>query len=413
MRNSQDLSEKKENRLFILLLAVFVVIMVYRFFSRELTDFNTTIYAFSYKYGFISRAFIGSAWSLLNQMIPYDLMEHLPIYRFNQIMTIIYIICFFAFYIVCLRRTARKNLHNMRYLIVFLTILAVPIFLCKVNFGRIDIFLFMITLASIILIIREKHEWLIVPLCALAMCIHHGFVFMNINIILVLLLYKAIMIQGKEKKKYIILFVLTCVIASAFFLYFEFFSHVQDESVFQEVVQAAKDLSVTGKDYSEEMVNHEILGKGVFMDEWKYHVANYIDVPIFLVFFLPYLLIGIHFLKHLIGGKERKEQFVYLMVALGAFTVLPEMILKVDYGRYVFAVFFYYIAIVMSLIAMGDQTVAEQLEQTKLVVKQKIPFAIILLVYPMLFVPFYDIPISMIDDQLRIVLFNGESFNSY
>ena len=101
------------------------------------------------------------------------------------------------------------------------------------------------------------------------------------------------------------------------------------------------------------------------MDEWEYHVANYIDTPIFLCFFFPYIFIAIHFFGHLLRGKTKKEKVAYSLVMLGAATVVPEMILKVDYGRYVYAVFFYYIAIVLCLIAMGDQVIAGQLEETK------------------------------------------------
>ena len=98
---------------------------------------------------------------------------------------------------------------------------------------------------------------------------------------------------------------------------------------------------------------------------------------------------------------------------LGAATVVPEMILKVDYGRYVYAVFFYYIAIVLCLIAMGDQVIAGQLEETKQAVKAKLPCAIILLVYPMIFMPLYDIIISSVDDQIRIWFFGGRQFTIY
>ena len=201
---------KKENRIFLLVLALFVVVMVYRYFSRHMTEFNTTLYAFHYGYGFISRALLGSFWNWLNEVFPWDLMNYRSIYYFNMVMTVVYIVFFFLFYRCCLKYGKKEDMRNMRYLIIFLTIFAFPIFLCRMNFGRIDIFLFMITLFALMLLIKERAEWLIVPLCVIAECLHHGFVFMNVNIILVLLLYKMLMKPNKkEQKKYALLFAVT------------------------------------------------------------------------------------------------------------------------------------------------------------------------------------------------------------
>lgn len=66
----------KENRIFLTALALFVVVMIYRYFSRHMTEFNTTLYAFHYGYGFISRALLGSLWALIDWISPSDLMNY-------------------------------------------------------------------------------------------------------------------------------------------------------------------------------------------------------------------------------------------------------------------------------------------------------------------------------------------------
>nr|MCR4610533.1 hypothetical protein [Lachnospiraceae bacterium] len=257
------------------------------------------------------------------------------------------------------------------------------------------------------------HEWICIPLVIIAECIHQGFVFMNINIILVLLFYKIMKRQGKEKKKYIIYFALTLLCASVFFLYFEFFSHVDGENIYEEIVSTAKSLSYSGKAYGTMLVQHEILGQGVWMDEWRYHYANFIDVPIFLVLFSPYIVIGFKFLKSLVkGNKTLNDKLAYLAVALGALTVVPEILMKVDFARYVFAVFFYYIVVVMCLMVMGDDKVITTFSDVKDKVKATIPFAIILLIYPMMFMPLYDIIISLVDSNLSQIVTNGEIYVS-
>ena len=408
-----DKVQKNRNKIFMGVMAIFMCLMAYSFFVMQLSSFNVTLYAFSYKYGFMSRGLIGTIYQGIDYILPGNQMTYEALYVFNIIITVIYLVMLFVFFCVVINNTKEHNLHVMRYLIIFLSIFAIPIFMTRSNFGRIDLFLYIILFICLICIIKERFEWLCIPLVIIAECIHQGFVFMNINIILVLLFYKMMKREGKERKKYLALLIATFVSASVMFLYFEFFSHVDGEAIFDEVVQTAKSLSASGKSYGTMLVQHEILGEGVWMDELRYHLANLVDVPIFLVFFLPYLLIGIYYLKNLVKSQSTlQDRLVYLAIALGSLTVVPEIILKVDFGRYVFAVFFYYIAITMCLIVLGDKCVEAQLGKTIEMVKSKIPFAIILLVYPIMFMPLYDVIISLVDSNLSQIVTNGDIYVS-
>ncbi len=403
----------KNNRIFLIAMAVFMCLLSYRFFVKELSSFNVTLYAFNYSYGFMSRGLIGTIWQGIDYILPGSQMTYDALFTFSLIISIIYVLVLFVFYMVIISKTKEQNIDNIRYLIIFLSIFAIPIFATRSNFGRIDLFLFIIVFICLISIITEKAEWICIPLVAVAECIHQGFVFMNINIILVLFFYKIMKREGKKRKKYIAYFVLTFVVASMFFMYFEFFSHVDGENIFEEIVSTAKSLSYSGKAYGTMLVQHEILGQGVWMDEWRYHYANFVDVPIFVVLFLPYLIIGINFLKNLCKGEKNiNDRLAYLAVALGALTVVPEILLKVDFARYVFAVFFYYIVVVMCLIVMGDKKTVDTFDMTKEKVKEKIPFAIILIVYPMMFMPLYDIIISLVDSNISQIITKGEIYVS-
>jgi len=403
----------RNNRLFLIAMAVFMCLLSYRFFVKELSSFNVTLYAFNYSYGFMSRGLIGTIWQGIDYILPGSQMTYDALFTFSLIISIIYVLVLFIFYMVIISKTKEENIDNIRYLIIFLSIFAIPIFATRSNFGRIDLFLFIIVFICLISIITEKAEWICIPLVAIAECIHQGFVFMNINIILVLFFYKIMKREGKERGKYIVYFVLTLVVASIFFMYFEFFSHVDGENIFEEIVSTAKSLSYSGKAYGTMLVQHEILGQGVWMDEWRYHYANFVDVPIFVVLFLPYLIIGIRFLKNLCKGEKNiNDRLAYLAAALGALTVVPEILLKVDFARYVFAVFFYYIVVVMCLIVMGDKKTIDTFHMTKKKIKNKIPFAIILIVYPMMFMPLYDIIISLVDSNISQIITNGEIYVS-
>ena len=386
-------TKEKRNRMFICIMSVFAVLCWMKFFDHEINPQGTTVFAFSYKYGFISRGLLGTIWQGLNAILPIDIMNFESIYAFTFILTIGFYMVFLWFFYTCLTLCNEKDERNVQHLACFLAVFSFPMFVTTENFGRTDEYLMIMTVICCILIVKEKLEWLVVPLTTICVVMHHGYVFMYLNIILVLFFYK-IMFNEAKRKKYIILFALTFIIGSAFFLYFEFFSHPEGANAYKEIVALSKQLAQDGKSYSTSMVKHEILGEDVFEYEWKFHLINYYSTPVALVIYLPYLMIGIPFFVRLFKGKNLKEKLVYLAVAVGSLTTIPQFILKVDFGRYFYAVFFYYIAIVMCLIAMKDKHVIGQLEDSIERVKNKIPAAKLLIAYPMMYMPFLDVQVG-------------------
>lgn len=389
----RSILRKKEDRSFFLALAAWLVFCWFRYFERTMEFYNTTLFALSYRYGFISRGFLGTMWELLDGLLPISLMSYRAVYVFHIGVSIVYELVVLLFFATCYRTCREHQKPMMRYLICFLAVFAYPMFLSEEMFGRLDVYLYILVLIGVICILREKCEWLVLPIGLVCILIHQGFVFINANIILVLLLYKAITNEAK-RKKYVMLFFAFFLLISAFFCYFEFFSHANGTDIADEIVTNAKLLSEDGESYNETIVRHEILGEDVFLDEMKYHIYNYKDFPIFLILFAPYLAMGLHFFVKLIRNNEKWNRLNYLMILLGAVAILPQMILKVDYGRYMFSTLFYYILVVMVIFAMGDVRVALQLENTKQAIKRRTTVPMVLLVYPVFLTPFYDVIIS-------------------
>lgn len=379
------------------LIIAYMIVCGIRYFEHILSVANSCLYILSYRHGFTSRGLVGHIWLWLNDHTPFNLVTYSSEYILCQLLTGILFIFFLAFIYVSLRLMPEDNKRNARYLLVLFSIFSFPMFLTMENFGRIDIFLIMITIACLILIMYEKAEWLIIPLCVLAMLIHQGFVFTNVNIILVLLFYKAIMVDEKKRKvKYYILFGLTLVTVSVFFLYFEIFKTTLGIDVYKELVALNKQVSPDGN-YYKELLQHEILGNDVYEMETKYHIENIEELPLAIVAFIPYILIGISFLKNLFKKAVGiKEKLAYLAVIVGVATLIPEWLLKVDFGRYVYSMAFYYIAIVICLMILekSDGIVARQLQETKEMIKAKTIMPYLLLVYPAVLMPLRDIAIS-------------------
>ena len=190
------------------------------------------------------------------------------------------------------------------------------------------------------------------------------------------------------------LFIITLVVVSVLFIYFEFISSYNlTQAQAESIVDYAKSLSANGKDYSESLINHEVLGKDVFADEWKYHLICYIETPFFLVLFSPYIVLFVMFFRNVLKEtKGDKLTYVkYLFLLLGGATNLPEIILKTDYGRYAYSLVFYYLGAIICLMAMGDKIIWSNVKSLMHTVKSKIYVAEILVAYPVVYMPFYDV----------------------
>lgn len=391
-----QMNQKKNRISFLPALAVFALACFIRHFKCSMSSYNTTLFALSYDYGFISRGFMGSVFNLLGDILPFEIHNYLGVYNFSGLFTLVYYLVLFWFYKVCLDHCAEAHKRNLQHLIVFLSIFAFPMWTTTINFGRLDIYLFIFMLISVVLIIKEKHEWLIVPFGIICTCIHQGFVFTNANTILVLLLYKIFLGDAKKRKKYLLIFALFFLSICVLFLYFEFFSHVNGEAIVEEVKAAAKALSESGKSYNKSIIQHEILGLDVTEMELEYHIDNEQDFPVFCVLFAPYIFFGFRFFIKLVLDKTAslEKRFVYMAALLGGATMIPQFLLKVDYGRYMFNLIFYYVSLLIAVIAMQDNTVADHLNTLKTELKKLTPMTFIWFLYPLLLTPFRAVAIS-------------------
>lgn len=394
-------TRKKNVLKFLVCLASFAVLCWIRYFDHTINPQDTTAFAFTYRYGFISRGLMGTLLEMASSVTGKDLVNYETVYLWSAAATFLFFLCLFGFFYTVLMRVKEEQLGRVQLLVIMVSVFSFPMFVTEENFGRLDVYLTILMLLCVILLLREKAEWLVIPLCVLGVLIHQGFVFMNVNLILVLLFYKWQRNEGKRRRYYLVLLGLTFFSVSILFLYFEFFSHVNGMQIYDEVVRNAKHLAADGKTYSTALVNHEILGEGVFMDEWFFHKINYAELPQFLIFFAPYLFLAVWCGKQLWKqAKSAADKWICAAVLLGAWTVLPEFVLKVDYGRYMYELVFYYLSIALCLCALGDRHVLLLMETVGEGIKKRMVPAVLLIVYPMILMPFYDVVISELNVTL-------------
>lgn len=388
------------------ILAIFCLLLSSKYYEGVVNCLNTTVMAFSYKYGLISRGFMGTILRVLNLLTPgYNLVSYQGIVYFSMLENCVYLVLLFVFFYLCLQKTKGKYNVQIFAMIMIFSTFAFTEYLTVQNFGRSDICMVMLTLIGVYLIIYEKWEWLIVPIAAIAVAIHQGYVLMFFNVLLVLLFSKFIDREGKEKRKYGIIFVMAFVIASVLFLYFNFFSHDNGESIFQEIYDTAGTLAYDGV-VQYNVIYHEILGVSPAADEWSDHVYNFIEFPVFTILLLPYLVIAFRFFKRCIREAQGKYKLKYIAIAVGAATILPDMIIKIDYGRWMYSIIFYYFITILTLLSMHDEIIEHQLEVTTNELKRKPALIMFLLVYPVLFTPLRDTDICDFSSHITRTLFH-------
>ena len=390
--------KKKQISRFMWLLILLSCAIFFLDYDERVLPYNSTILAFSYKYGFISRGLAGTIYQWIDHILPVNMIDYAMVLRFTLIVTLAFYVLFFAFCYQCMKRCQEEYLGRFLYLILFYAVFVVSMFAYKRNFGRLDLYLMALTVIGTMCLIAKKAEWLIVPLSMISVMYHQGYVFMYYNILLALLVYR--LLSEKEKKAriyYGIILLVSLIGCSALFLWFEFFSHTDGVRYVDEIIANAKAMTkpFNGMTYHDTLIDHEILGIDLSDVEYPYRVMNWIEIPFFIAIISPYIVLAVKLFRRILARAQGKtERLKYGFLAIAAGTLLPLFLMKCDYARWVFALISYYCMIFLALVAMGDRIVVEELTGIFTEIKEKYPFAILLLLLPALLTPFWDVHIN-------------------
>ena len=404
----------KENK-FTWAMILFTFVLFWNNFAGTTSNINTTMLAFHYGYGFISRGLLGTIYGVLNRILPWDLYTFGWAMLFFEGCFLVFVVLLFLFCMKCLRMSDEKVKQSARYFIILYFIAAIPMFSSEYNLGRLDMYCLMCSMLSVLLMVYGKAEWLAVPLSAIGVMFHQGHVFMYMGMVLAMQLYKAldavkgqedlrIIFSNKTSRKYLGMFLATMLTVSALFIWFEGFSHIDGEKFADHLIDTACSMGPDA-DYHIEVVEHEILGVDLSAKEWEYRKQNLVEFPLYCLFMLPYILIAIRFARDLLRlAKAKIDKWKYIIVLAGTLTILPDMILKVDYGRWIFSIISYYAVVLLALLAMRDTAVTEVSRQTVDRLRSKYPYAVLLLIYPLLFQPLMHISICPLTERIVNIL---------
>ncbi len=396
---------KKENKILFMLVVISLICIITNY-NGKIDNYNTTILALNYSYGFTSRGFIGSIFLFLDKLTPFSIMNTWGALRFYQLSTFVFLVIIFIFARMIIKRAQDTELNLVTYILAAIVIMMSTTFAGEYNFGRIDMYMIAIALICTELIMVERFEWLIIPLSAIGVMIHQGYAMMYFNIVLVLLFYKFFTVADRKAKlKYAVIFILSILIAGILFLYLELFSHASNgKEIFDDVAAIAAGLAVDGT-YHKTLLQHEILGVDLSEVEHGFHMKNLVEIIVLILFLLPYIVIAIKLFINIwkTAAVTICDKLKYLAVFLGSLTMAPDYLIKVDYGRWVTSTLMYYLVVLLVLILIDDK-VREVVIKLVSQIKQANVLCKFLLVYPVLFVPFLDVNIDQITAMIGHVL---------
>ncbi|MFQ7263565.1 MAG: hypothetical protein ACLRO4_04055 [Lachnospiraceae bacterium] len=392
----QQETKQREIRKFMIMLSV-VNLALFAVTCRGMVrSYNTTMLALSYEYGFTSRSLLGTLYHLLDAVLPLDLIDYRAVVATAYVATILFVLFVEYFLYRCLRCCEGEMVKYGEYLALILSLCLVSTFSFPYNFFRVDIFMILVSLLGVLCLVKERAQWLVVPLSALGVMFHQGYVFMYFNLILVLLFYRALSWWKEDRRKarrYGLLFALSFLVGSVLFLWFEFFSRSNGAAFFDTIKSEAEKLSYDGI-YHSTLLYHEVLGIDLASTEEEFSRVNAVQILMCGIVCLPMLVFAVRFFAGLIKkAKGASEKWKYLAVALGAATILPDFLLKIDYGRWMAAVVVYYVGIVLALLAMKDPIMETQVRESGERLIQRPGIALWIMVV-ILLLPFLDVNID-------------------
>ena len=392
MKNSVSESKFRMKN-YMVLSAILMVGLFLSSYTGRLRSYNSTIYALNYRYGFISRAFIGTIYSVVDALFPANMISYDMAVKFTLVVTIGFLAYYLWFLYMILKKIPSDYQRITAYLGVVLNIFLTSTFAGDFNFGRVDMYMIAISMLGTLLFVYEKAEFLVIPLTIIGMLIHQGYIFMYLNIMMIFVVYKFFK-NDKKRVYYGIIFVCCAVAALGLIFYFELFSHSSGTDIWNEVVANATALSLDGE-YHETLLAHEILGVDLGETEWDLHLINFVEFPIFLLLWIPYLTRSFRLGKNCVKVcKNMCDKVLYVLIIAGVLTMLPDFLIKIDYGRWVLTVIVYYIVVLMALFAMKDPIVSDVLPAMVKKEKETNDNWLLLLIYPILFIPLWDVHIS-------------------
>lgn len=348
---------------FMILLLAIMIMQAVRYFPFKFGGWNQIMLSFTYRYGFIQRAFIGTILDIESTLF------HIPL-KYMRYIYGIFTVAVWSF--VCLFISKRaitftidKEINNFLKGLFLAFIIGPGWVSYYSNFGITDVWLALISCLSVYLVAKEKYSYGVILLTVIAELIHPGYVFLFFNFSMIIIVYKAMIEKEKFNAKFVWLFGINAFVASTLFFILFLFAHAKEGITLEFVMNRTAEF--VGKTV-EEIENHRPTisdflfreggdgGIRCLIQSW-----GFLIVGMMIVFFPFFYEIYRYWRNVYFVAKENKQKYAcfFFLIPLGAVTLVPVYIMQNDYGRWTHAGLIYEVGIIVAMIFMKDKNVLE------------------------------------------------------
>ena len=354
-------NNRKSKALLYGFMAFLLIIIYFRSTSFRISDESFVVYNNSYYDGFVSAGLIGTLWQGFCNIFSIDYMSYIDIYRTGKIMLIVYYILFLLVLCIAINRSDSAYRKNT-VLIAFATIvLSGSMFANGSTLGYFDMYMAIVLMLSMIVLLLDR-GWFLLPILSLiGILIHPSYLIKCMPVIIALLIYN----RGKRDRIIAVISVTTSAV-----LY---------------IISEAYVMLFSGEEATSSLV-----------PSWSGYIKCYIDLVLYIIFMIPFIIIGIRLYRRIRKDAGSKDKKIYSLLNFLIMGIIIEFVVKTDYGFLIYYVWIYYLLIMMYQNSRGDKCFTKEFEYTVNVIKDTLPVPVILLAYPVIFIPITRTNISSV-----------------
>lgn len=302
--------------------------------EESLGAWEKTFYLLTYEFGYISRAFIGSFFSLFTD---YVTDEMIYIFALTSFLILIVMV---SLLLGGLLRRSEPDLKTPTTIFVIL-FLASPFsvtYLLGSHVGRLDTYWIIVTLLALVFLKNPVLKWSIPFLCAVAVSIHQGYMDTYMPALAIPMLYEIY--KNKYSKSSFSVFSLSCITLMVFFVAGQFFP-----------ASIPFDNAIDFADYLSQNASFRVSAPQLYLEyyapfleylfENNFPLLKTFALPLALIYFSvasPLLIIfGFIWKQSFRFTDNRFKKFVFFLCAAAPLAFIPAAMFGLDWDRWLAA----------------------------------------------------------------------------
>ena len=363
------------------LMSLLAFVIDFHWFGSNVTNSNFSYYGFDYANGFMPAGILGSLAAFINSSIFSGIYSYSGIFTLNEIvLTLSFAIRIIVFAMI-LREAGEKHFTLMTWLLFFYAVFSFTMFINSPTYGSPESYMEIVVILCMLILLKKKGLFLIIPLCILGELIHPIFIISRFPLIAVLFL---IILSEKKSTAYRgLIFGLSFVsVFITAFISQKAFDALGDDFI-DTILLCGKTISGRKK-YAEEDAQRVLESMNITGGYHLFDPACMKQLVCLALVFIPYIIILFMMIRVWIKNKRTA---VVICLILGALP-MTLVIMKGAPGIFSYDICTYVIAVLMGLVLSDDEGTLSAFYEAGQKIRAFVPIPQALIMYPLLFLPF-------------------------